>query len=159
MAKSFSQAMKTAILADLQKLVDANVLNSASADDFSKLNPLDREWPGFPSAVVIPPAVTTSAYEDVANNLREYTWYIMVVTKPENLPSNDPQYLEGLIDSILNVFDLDCTLQGTAVGAVDPAVLEPPGAISSNSVTYVIFTIVLKAKALVPAAVQSAQTD
>jgi hypothetical protein len=53
----------------------------------------------------------------------------------------------------------DCTLQGTAVGAVDPAVLEPPGAISSNSVTYVIFTIVLKAKALVSAAVQSAQTD
>jgi hypothetical protein len=159
MAKTFSQNMKTAILADLQKLVDSGVLNSASADDFSKLNPLDREWPGFPSAVVIPPAVTTSAYEDVANNLREYTWYIMVVTTPGNLPPNDPQYLEGLIDSILNVFDLDCTLQGTAVGAVDPAVLEPPGAISSNSVTYVIFTIVLKAKALVPAAVQSAQTD
>ena len=156
MAKSFSQAMKTAILADLQKLVDGGILNSASADDFSKLNPLDRDWPGFPSAVVIPPAVTTSAYEDVANNLREYTWYIMVVTTPENLPSNDPQYLEGLIDSILNVFDLDCTLQGTAVGAVDPAVLEPPGAISSNSVTYVIFTVALKARALVPAAVQSA---
>jgi hypothetical protein len=156
MAKTFAQNMKTAILADLQKLVDAGVLNSASADDFSKLNPLDREWPGFPSAVVIPPAVTTSAYEDVANNLREYTWYIMVVTTPGNLPSNDPQYLEGLIDSILNMFDLDCTLQGSAVGAVDPAVLEPPGAISSNSVTYVIFTIVLKAKALVPAAVKSA---
>jgi hypothetical protein len=157
MAKTFAQNMKTAILADLQKLVDAGVLNSASADDFSKLNPLDRDWPGFPSAVVIPPAVGASSYEDVANNLREYTWYIMVVTTPGNLPSNDPQYLEGLIDSILNVFDLDCTLQGTAVGAVDPAVLEPPGAISSNSVTYVIFTIVLKAKALVPAAVQSAQ--
>jgi hypothetical protein len=106
MAKTFAQNQKTAILADLQKLVDSGVLNSASADDFSKLNPLDRDWPGFPSAVVIPPAVTTSAYEDVANNLREYTWYIMVVTKPEDLQPTDPQYLEGLIDSILNVFDL-----------------------------------------------------
>jgi hypothetical protein len=154
MAKTFAQNMKTAILADLQKLVDSGVLNSAAADDFSKLNPLDRTWPGFPSAVVIPPTISTSEYEDVGSNLREYTWYIMVVTTPENMSTNDPTYLEGLVDSVLNVFDLDCTLQGTANGAVMPAVLEPPGPVSSNSVTYVIFYVTLKAKQIVPAAVQ-----
>jgi hypothetical protein len=158
MSKSFAQAMKAAILKDLQSLVDSGGLNSASADDMSKVNPLDRTWPGFPSAIVIPPVISTSDYEDTATNLREYTWYIMVVTKSENLSSTDPTYLEGLIDSVLNVFDLDCTLQGTAIGAVMPAVLEPPGPVSFNSVTYVTLYVTLKAKALVPAAVQSAQT-
>jgi hypothetical protein len=156
---SFAQKMKTAILNDLQSLVASGVLNSAAADDMSKINPLDRTWAGFPSAVVIPPIITTSDYEDTANNLREYTWYIMVVTTSENLPSTDPTYLEGLIDSVLNVFDLDCTLQGTAIGAVMPAVLEPPGPVSFNSVTYVTFYVTLKAKQLVPAAVQSAHTN
>jgi len=156
MAKTFAQAMKQAIVNDLQSLVDSSVLNSVIADDMTKVNPLDRNWPGYPSAVVIPPMINTSEYEDVAHNLREYTWYIMVVTTPENLPATDPTYLEGLVDNVLNVFDLDCTLQGTAIGAVMPAVLEPPGPVSSNSVTYVVFYVVLKAKQLVPAAVQSA---
>jgi hypothetical protein len=153
---TFAQNMKNAILTDLQSLVTGGVLNSAFADDMTKVNPLDRNWPGFPSAVVIPPTVGTSDYEDVAHNLREYTWFIMVVTTPDNLPANNPTYLESLVDNVLSVFDLDCTLQGTAVGAVMPAVLEPPGPVSSNSVTYVVFYVTLKAKALVPAKVQSA---
>jgi hypothetical protein len=153
---TFAQNMKNAIVNDLQSLVSSGVLNSVTADDFTKLNPLDRQWPGYPSALVIPPTVSTSEYEDTATNLRQYTWYIMVVTTPDNLPTTDPTYLEGLVDSVLNVFDLDCTLQGTSVGAVMPAVLQPPGPVASNSVTYVVFYIELKARALVPAAVRSA---
>jgi hypothetical protein len=148
--------MKNAILNDLQSLVEAGVLNSASADDFTKLNPLDRAWPGYPSALVIPPTVSQSEYYDVATNLREYTWYVMVVTTPDNLPSTDPTYLEGLVDAVLNIFDQDVTLQGMSIGGVQPAVLEPPGPVSSNSVTYVLFYVTLKAKTLVTAAVQSA---
>jgi len=153
---TFAQNMKNAIITDLQSLVTSGVLRAVAADDFTKLNPLDRQWPGYPSALVIPPTVTTSDYEDTATNLRTYTWYIMVVTTPDNMPTTDPTYLEGLVDSVLNVFDLDCTLQGTAVGAVMPAVLEPPGPVASNSVTYVVFYVSLKARALVPAAVSSA---
>jgi hypothetical protein len=153
---SFAQNMKNAIVSDLQSLVSSGVLNSVIADDFTKLNPLARSWPGYPSALVIPPTVSTSEYEDTATNLRTYTWYIMVVTTPDNMPTTDPTYLEGLVDAVLNVFDLDCTLQGTADGAVMPAVLEPPGPVASNSVTYVVFYLSLKAKALVPAAVKSA---
>jgi hypothetical protein len=146
--------MKTAILADLQSLVTGGVLGSCAADDFTKLNPLDRTWGAYPSALVIPPTVSQSEYYDVATNLREYTWYVMVVTTPENLSASDPTYLEGLIDKTLQVFDNDVTLQGMANGGVQPAILDPPGPVSSNTVTYVVFYITLKAKVLVPAAVQ-----
>jgi hypothetical protein len=154
MAKTFAQNMKNAIMTDLQSLVTSGVLNSAVSDDMTKLNPLDRNWPGYPSALVIPPTVSGSEYYDVGTNLREYMWYVMVVTTPDNLPPNDPTYLESLVDNVLQVFDNDVTLQGMAVGGVQPAVLEPPGPVSSNSITYVVFYIQLKAKALVPAAAQ-----
>jgi len=149
-----SQAQMNAILADLQTLVDGGTLKAVIVDDLTKVNPLDRNWSGFPSAVVIPPTLNSSEFEDQANNLREYTWYIMVVTTPENMPSSDPTYLAGLVDNVCAVFDADATLQGTANGAVMPAILEPPGPISSNSVTYVVFYVTFKARQLVPAGVQ-----
>ena len=151
---TFAQNMKNAILADLQSLVQSGVLNSAFADEMTKVNPLDRDWPGYPSAVVIPPTVSNSEYYDTATNLRDYTWYIMVVTTPDNIPSTDPAYLEGLIDNLLQVFDNDVTLQGMAVGGVQPAVLEAPGPVNSGTNTYIVFYVTIKAKQLVPAAVQ-----
>jgi hypothetical protein len=154
MPNTFAQNMKNAILTDLQSLVQSGVLNSASADEMTKVNPLDRDWPGYPSAVVIPPTVSSSEYYDTATNLREYTWYVMVVTTPDNIPSTDPTYLEGLIDNTLQVFDNDVTLQGMAVGGVQPAILEAPGPVNSGTTTYVIFYIQLKGKQLVPAGVQ-----
>ena len=154
MGNTPSQNIKNAIVTDLQSLVSSGVLGSVAADDFTKLNPLDRTWGSFPAALVIPPTVSQSEYEDVATNLREYTWYVMVVTTPENLPTTDPTYLEGLMDAVLQVFDNDVTLQGMAVGGVNPAILDPPGPVSSGSVTFVAMYITLKAKVLVPAAVQ-----
>jgi hypothetical protein len=156
MPNTAAQNMKNAIVNDLQSLVESGTLGSFVVDDFTKLNPLDRNWPLFPSALVIPPTVSQSEYYDVATNLRQYTWYVMVVTTPENLPKTDSTYLEGLVDAVLNVFDQDVTLQGMSIGGVEPAVLEPPGPVSSNSVTYVVFYVTLKAKTLVTAAVQSA---
>jgi hypothetical protein len=154
MSNTPAQNIKQAIITDLQSLVASGVLGSVSADDFTKLNPLDRTWGPFPAALVIPPTVSQSEYYDVATNLREYTWYVMVVTTPENLPSTDPTYLESLIDSTLQVFDNDVTLQGMAIGGVSPAILDPPGPVSSGSVTYVCYYITLKAKTLVPGQVQ-----
>ena len=141
-----------AILADLQTLVPS-VLNSAFADGMSKVNPLDRIWPGFPSAVVLPPVVSGNEFEDTAHNTMEYTWYIMVVTTAANLPS-DPTYLASLEDQIINVFNMDATLQGTSNAAVYPTLVDAPGPVSSNSVTYVAFVISLKARVVVPAGVQ-----
>ncbi len=154
MPKTPGQNIKNAIMTDLQSLVTSGVLGSVLADDFTKLNPLDRTWGNFPAALVIPPTVSQSQFEDVATNLREYTWYVMVVTTPENLSSTDPTYLEGLIDNVIQAFDNDVTLQGYATGGVQPAILEPPGPVSSNSVTYVCAYVTLKAKVVTPAAVQ-----
>jgi hypothetical protein len=154
MSNTPAQNIKQSIITDLQSLVASGVLGSVAADDFTKLNPLDRTWGAFPAALVIPPTVGQSEYEDTATNLREYTWYVMVVTTPDNLPATDPTYLESLIDSTLQAFDNDVTLQGMAVGGVSPAVLDPPGPVSSGSVTYVVYYITLKARTLVPGLVQ-----
>jgi hypothetical protein len=135
-----AQLQMNAIIADLQALVP-NVLNCVIVDGMTKVHPLDRDYPGFPAAVVIPP-------------LRQYTWYVMIVTTPEAIPKTDPTYLAGLEDNVCAVFDADCTLGGTANGAVMPAVVEPPGPVNHNSVTYVVFYIQFTARVLVPASVQ-----
>jgi hypothetical protein len=150
---NYASPMKTAIIADLTALVTAGTLGSVIADDYSKVNPLDRNIAQTPVAIVLPPLVTTSVYEDVANNLREYVWYIMIADLPEHVASGGNTYIEDLMDTVLNAFDLDCTLQGTAIGAVLPAVLEPPGIVSGNNISYMTFYVTLKAKTLVPAAV------
>src|SRR5689334_12992381 len=108
---SFAKPMKQAIVADLTTLVSAT-LKGVIVDDMSKVNPLDREYPGFPCAVVIPPMVNTSEYEDTANNTREYEWMVMIIDTPANVQAGDSYYLEDLIDAVLNVFDQDCTLKG-----------------------------------------------
>lgn len=149
-----SQQQKNAILADLQTLVTSTVLSSAFADDLSKVNPLDRVWPGFPSVVVLPPILASTKFEDQQNNVREYTWYLNLVTTPANMPLNDPTYLEGLIDQVCALFDQDATLQGTANAGVYPTLVEPPGPVSSNNITYVVATISFKARTTVPAAIK-----
>ena len=146
--------MKAAILNDLNALVTSGVLASVTAVDYSKMSALDFNYPSFPSAVILPPTVSASEYEDVATNNREYVWNIMVVTQPERLSAPNDNALEALIDGVLNAFDLDCTLQGNSSAAVSPAVVEPPGPISNGTITYVVFYVQLKARQLVPAAVQ-----
>jgi hypothetical protein len=149
---TYSQKIKAAILNDLQSLVPAT-LGDAFADDLSKVSPLDRDWKAFPSAVVLPPTVENSEYYDTATNLRVYTFWVAIVTKPEFV-EKDPTLLEGLMDAVMNAFDQDVTLQGSSVGGVEPAVIQAPGPVSSSGVTYVLFYITLRAKQLVTAAVK-----
>jgi len=147
--------MKNAIVTDLQGLVTSGVLKSYVVDDGSKQSLFDRVFQGFPCAVLTAPDVSTSDYEDQASNLREYTWLLLIVTTPENMPANDPTYLESLIDAVLDEFDNDATLQGTANGGVLASTLAPPGPVSSGNVTYVSYFVTLKARQLVPAGIQS----
>lgn len=154
MANTVAQDMKNAIVNDLKALVTAGVLSSYVVDDGSKLSLFDYEFPSFPCAVLTAPDVSTSDYEDVANNLREYTWLVLVVTTPENMTTSDPTYLEYLIDSVLNQFDNDVTLQGKANGGVLAATLAPPGPVSKNNLAFVAYYVTLKARVLVPASAQ-----
>ena len=125
----------------------------AIADDFRILT-INVDYPGFPAAVVLPPVLKTADYEDTATNLRSYEWYVLVLANPDDIPKSDPTFLAGLEDNVCAVFDGDCTLQGTANGAVMPAVMEPPGPVNYNSVTYVVFYLSFVARVLVPAGVQ-----
>lgn len=143
------------IVADLQTLVP-NTLNSVIAPGLTKVNPFDLDFPGFPCAVVIPPILKTADYEDTATNLRQYQWWVMVVTTADNIPKSDPTYIAGLEDSVAAVFDTDSTLGGTAIAGLFPAVVEPPGPVVNGAVTYIAFYIQLTAQTIVPAAVQSA---
>lgn len=156
MTKTPAQLQKNAILADLQTLVTSGVLNSVIADDFSKGNPFDRVWPGFPSVLVVPPVLSGNDLTDQADNEHEYTWYLMCVTTPENLPQNDPTYIEGLVDNIVALFDMDVTLQGTANAGLYPTLLDSPGVVNppGSTASYVVFFISFKAKVIVPAGVQ-----
>jgi hypothetical protein len=153
MANTYAQNIKAAIVNDMQGLVDSGALGSFLVDDMSKVSPFDRDWPAFPSAVVIAPTVGTSDYLDTQTNLREYTFWVAVVTKPENMP-DDPTYLEGLIDAVLGAFDADVTLQGSSVGGVSPAVVESPGPVKEADATYVVFYVVLKCRTIVTAGVR-----
>jgi hypothetical protein len=148
---SYAQDMKSRIIADLQTLVPAT-LNCVISDDYSKANPLSRDFPGFPAALVVAPTVNASEYEDTATNLREYTWFIMVVMRPEDLTNNT--VMEGVMDAVLDVLDGDATLKGYSSGGVLPATIEPPGPVSSGSVTYAVFFVTLKARTLVTAGTQ-----
>src|ERR1700722_7154471 len=145
MANSFAQNLKNAIVNDLQSLVSSGVLGSYVVDNYSKLNLADYNFPRFPSAVVSAVNVPSSDYEDTANNLREYQWLLLVVTTADNLPGNDPTYMEYLIDSVLNKFDQDVTLQGMAGGGAGAATLAPPGPVVATDVTYAGFYIMIKA--------------
>jgi hypothetical protein len=154
MAKTFSQNLKQAIVNDLQALVDAGTLNSSVVDNGSKLNIVDYTFAGFPAAVVSAVNVPSSDYEDTATNLRQYEWLVVVVTKPENIPTTDPTYLEGLVDAVLGQFDGDVTMQGYANGGIAATTLAPPGPVNSSTLTYAGFYIIIKAKQIVPAGVQ-----
>ena len=104
----------------------------------------------------MPPILSGNEYEDMATNTREYTWYMMCVTTPENVAAGGSAYIEGLVDNIVAVFDADATLQGTANAGLFPTLLDTPGVIipPDSSTSYVVFFLSIKAKVTVPAAVQ-----
>lgn len=154
MSNTFAQNMKSAIVNDLKGLVQSSVLNCYVVDDGSKQNIADYDFAGFPAAVVSAVNVPGSDYLDVATNLREYEWLILVVMNPDNMPKNDPTYLEYLVDSVLGAFDQDFTMQGYANGGVSAATLAPPGPVNSANLTYSGFYVIIKAKQIVPAAVK-----
>lgn len=145
--------MKAAIVTDLQTLVTAGVLAGVIVDNGSKQNFGDYVYSGFPTAIVSAANVPASDYYDTATNLREYEWFVAIVTTPENIPDSNDSYMESLIDNVLNVFDLDVTLQGMANGGVAAGTLGPPGPIVGGNLTYAVFFVKIVAKQLVPAGV------
>ena len=70
----------------------------------------------------MPPAVESEVIDNRTNG-RNYTFDIMVLFKAEDIDTTAE--LEGIVEALLNKFDNDPTLSGTALGGVLPVSSSP----------------------------------
>jgi hypothetical protein len=117
-----AKPIKQQLLVNLQALKEAGVINSFYALDKSP-DPLTTEaTAGYPFAIIGMPRIA-SDFEDQASNIRTYRFDILFVLNPSSLVNPDTD-VEDLIDAVLNKFDTNFTLAGTAQAAVLPAKVE-----------------------------------
>jgi hypothetical protein len=116
-AISIKQAIKT----NLDALVTAETLGGATTSDIRK-DPLAADIPSFPHAFLMPPSIESEVLDN-RSVLRTYVYDIMVIWNAENIA--DATTVEGDIEAILDAFDNDPTLSGTAMGGVLPVSLAP----------------------------------
>jgi hypothetical protein len=143
MSTKLASPIKQQILVNLQALQTANVINSFYSIDLNP-NPLTMQpTTGYPFAIVGMPRVA-SDFEDQASNRREYRFDILFVLNPTDLANPDTD-VEDLIDAILNQFDTNFTLAGTAIDAVLPAQVEGwPVSTGDKSLLCIVVTLVAR---------------
>lgn len=146
MASTQISAVKTQIKAALDALAGASpaVLRGVTITDIKK-DPLDMEIQSYPHAFIMPPSIQTVELYDTNNVLRELTFVIMVVQKMDNITSTSE--IEDLINTVMDAIDSNLTLQGTAVGGVQPTSSFPEPFIHSGK-SLVVFDILIKARIL-----------
>ncbi|HLH93543.1 MAG TPA: hypothetical protein VKW08_00350 [Xanthobacteraceae bacterium] len=145
MSVQLAKPIKQQILVNLAALVTAGKLNSYYAVDESP-NPLTiQPSAGYPFAIVAMPKIA-SDFEDQASNQRTYRFDILFVLDPSTMQNRDTD-VEDFIDAILNQFDTEFTLEGTATAAVLPAHLE--GApVSTGDKQLLALVLTLEARTL-----------
>jgi len=146
MTLTLSQAIKQPILVNLQVLVTNGVIKSFVAIDKGK-DPIGTAPPnGYPFALVGMPRVANE-FEDQATNLRSYRFDVLFVVNYENMA--DPTlYIEGMIDQILNQFDTNFTLAGTAIAAQVPPAQIQTFPISTPNQDLVCLVVTLEARTI-----------
>ena len=143
MTTKLANPIKTQIKADLDALVTAGSLGAAQMVDYSK-DVFTADYSAFPVAILGMSSVESEA-SDNRDNLRTYTFPILVIQKSENLTAQTD--MEDLRDAILNQIDTDLTLAGKAVGGVLP-VASPAQTMSVGDKSLVYFVITIKAKTI-----------
>lgn len=133
--------IKTQIATNLQALVTAGTLAGYSSSDL-KHDPLSADTPVFPFAYLMPPSVE-SVVLDNRSVLRTYAFDIVVLQNAENITTADE--VETLVEAMLNKFDNDPTLGGTALGGVLP-VSSSPQPYQHSGKDLIMFVIQLQAK-------------
>jgi hypothetical protein len=135
--------IKAQILKNLQALVTAGAINSFYSLDANP-NPLTvQPTGGYPFAIVGMPRVAND-FEDQATNRREYRFDVLFVLNPAELAHPDTD-VEDLIDAVLNQFDTNFTLAGTAIDAVLPAQVEGwPVSTGDKSLLCIVVTLVAR---------------
>jgi hypothetical protein len=133
--------IKAAIKTNLDALVTSTVLGGATVTDIRR-NPLNHDTGSFPHAFIMPPALTSEALDN-RSNIRTYTFDIMVLFRAEDITGTDD--LEEAIEAMVDVFDNDPTLGGTARGGVLP-VSSAPEPFQHNGQDLIMVVIQVQAK-------------
>jgi hypothetical protein len=137
-------AIKSAIKTNLDELVTATVIAGATITDIKK-NPLNADISTYPHAFLMPPSVQSEA-NDNRSIIRSYSFDIMFLFRAENITSTDE--IEEAVESILNKFDNDPTLSGTALGGVLP-VSSSPEPFQHNGKDLIMVVVEIQAKEVV----------
>lgn len=137
--------IKQAVKDNLDALVSDEVLAGATITDIRK-DPLAADHPAFPWAYLMPPAIE-SEVSDNRTLLRTYTFDIVVLFNAENITGTTE--LEEAVEAILDQFDNDPTLAGTALGGVLPVSSSPvPFQHGSSGRNLIMVVVQVAAKAL-----------
>jgi hypothetical protein len=134
--------IKNQIKAHLDSLKTAGVLGDVIVHDY-KLSIFDYDFAAYPAAVLTTPSIE-GEYFTSGENLRTHSFEIVVISKGENVASITE--IEDLAERILDEFDKDDTLAGTAI-QVEPATTTPE-AVTSRGKTYIVFSVIIRAKGI-----------
>lgn len=135
------KTIKEAIKTNLDELVTATTLAGATITDLKK-DPLEVQLKNYPHAFLMPPSLESDALDN-RSNVRAYVFDIMVLYKVANLASTTA--LEESIEAIINKFDNDPTLSGTALGGIQPVSSAPqPFQHKNQEMIMVVFQIKAK---------------
>lgn len=143
--------IKQKIIDHLNALQTATTLGQVIVEQAGPTSMFNRDFLQFPVAILLP-GTAEGASESNQQNLYTYSFDIAVVMKSDNISSNTA--VEDLLEAIVQEFNDDFTLAGTAEGGVDPT-SSSPAAVESSGQTYTVFVVTLKAKALLTFNIQS----
>jgi hypothetical protein len=135
-------AVKGAIKTKLDGL-NPSVLKAVISDDFDS-NFQSREISDYPVAI-LSPAIIEADYYSNRENIRTYTFDILVVHRGDVQQS--ATLIETAIDSILNAFDNDPTLGGSANAGVEAASIPIPP-FTSQDKSFVAYSVTIRARVL-----------
>lgn len=140
---SLSSDIKTQIKAVLDALKTATTLGEVQVDDF-KVGIFDRDFSAYPAVVLTSPA-TNGEVADNRDNFRTYIYEVVVFQKRENISSATS--IETLQEAILDAFDNNIALSGTALGGVIPSSSRPePATIRGHDM--IVFSVIVQAKGI-----------
>lgn len=137
------QLIKQQIIVNLETLVTNGIIKGFFAVDRGKDAYANPPTAGYPFALIGMPRVANDM-EDNVSNKRTYRFDIFFVINYENMP--DMTYtVEGMIDALLNQFDTNFTLAGTAIAAQVPPAQVLAFPISTTDQSFLAFVVTIEA--------------
>lgn len=140
---TLSQNIKTEIEKLLNELRRTEVLKQVIVHD-NKKDVWAYDFSGFPTAILTTPTIDND-YLTNRQNLRLYTFEILIVHNKDEMGTTDA--IEELMDTIVDKFDNNPTLNGKSDGAVEPST-SPVGTIDLPGKSYIVFSVIVKARAV-----------